>query len=131
MPAKTQSIAALIPVLQWLAGAGSGIVAYWLFDQARDRIEVDSPLGFLHAPFYARLSVMVFTFLVGTGASVLLAFLTGADVPSVLDASVAGFLSLVAAQVTHGYNDLPREPRTVYLYEDEDGDETSTITPSA
>lgn len=133
MPATLQSIESLIPFLQFLAGAGAGIVGAWLFDQLRDRLEDDSPLAFLLAPFYARIAVMLFTFLIGTGASVALAFITGADVPGVLDASVAGFLSLVAAQLTHAITSLPKTPpEVIYVeFEESNGDKDTHLTPSA
>lgn len=131
MPATLQSIEALVPLLQFLAGTGAGVAASYLFDWLRANLPDGSVLAFLYAPRYARLTVLALTFGIGTAASVLLAWATGAPLPEALDAAVAGFLSLVAAQVTHALQSLPSEPRSLIYFVDLEEDIPDGITPSA
>lgn len=102
-----QTLAVLVPWLQFLAGGGSGVLASWMFDRLRASRPLETiPAGHwlataLYAPRYARLIVLVLGAVVSVAATVLVALLTAGDLPAVLDSAVAAAVSGVASQLTH------------------------------
>lgn len=108
-----QTIAILLPMLQFAAGAGSGVIASWLFTRIRQALPKDTVvpwlLPILHAPRYARYTVLILSALIAIVASVLVALLTAGDLPAAFDAAFSAALAGIASQVAHGHNYLPDE----------------------
>lgn len=113
-----QSLNALLPYLGWLAGAGSGLVASWLFDQIRDNAAMPERLYlFLHTAAYARYISMALSVLIALAAVSAAALIEGRPVLAAVDTTLA---AIIAAQVRHAALYLPNTPPTIeYTYEHE------------
>jgi hypothetical protein len=125
MPVQLQTFEQVVIILQFLAGAGGGIVASLFFDWLRERVSFSDPglaAKVLHSPRYARFVVLTLTFLIGTAAAVAIAYLTAGDPGKVLDVAVAGFLGQLFAQLRHALTSLPAEPSvSAYIFTPEAG----------
>lgn len=111
-----RTLTILLPYLQFLAGAGSGWLASWLFDQLRDDIlpRPTYPVWLAHLinvavyrPLGARVTVFVLTALIAIGASITVALITGQPVLDAADASIASLLAILLGQVRHGVKTFP------------------------
>lgn len=113
-----QSLNALLPFLGWLAGAGSGLLASWLFDHIRDNPAMPGRLYlFLHTAAYARYISMALSVLIALVAVALAATIEGRPVLNTVDAALA---AIIAAQIRHAVLYLPSTPPTIeYTYDNE------------
>jgi hypothetical protein len=106
VPATT---AELVPLLIYLVGPGSGVIASLVFDWARkarpapaDSAPLDLVQTLLHVPFYARWSSFALATIVTLIFTVPLAWLQGGDIVTALDIQFASALAIVTSQVVHG-----------------------------
>ena len=107
----SQTLTILLPYLQFLAGAGSGWLASWLFDQLRDdwltrpywpRWAAHSlDVAFYH-PMGARVTVWVLTAGIALGAAISVAAITGQPILGAADTAIASLLAILLGQVRHG-----------------------------
>lgn len=111
-----QTLTLLLPYLQFLAGAGSGWLASWLFDQLRDDCLTRPywPLWASHTldtvfyrPMGARITVFALTALIAVGAAIAVAYITGQPVLAAADAAIASLLAILLGQVRHGVQTFP------------------------
>lgn len=100
----SETVAALLPILQFLVTAGgAGIAASWIFDALRalSPAPEDAPTNplaayaalALHSPRYSRVTVLVVAQLVGLVASVLLALVEGREIAPAVDMFAAALIS--------------------------------------
>lgn len=88
----TISLAALLPLLTWLAtAAGAGVIASHVFDLARAQLE-GRPAELLRNRAIARVVVLALACLVSIGAFALLDLISGQAVTARLDQALAGAL---------------------------------------
>jgi endonuclease/exonuclease/phosphatase (EEP) superfamily protein YafD len=131
----SQTTNVIIPVLSWLVSTGgAGFVASLIFDKARTAWAVPSlpawAAKLLHAPRYARWTVMLLATFISVGASALLALMQGQDVLVSVDAAFAASLSVIVSQIKHSFrqsthvsesdderNKTRSEPRKVKVFE--------------
>jgi hypothetical protein len=127
-----QTLTLLLPYLQFLAGAGSGWLASWLFDQLRDDWLVRPvwPLWAAHTldtvfyhPMGARITVWALTALIAVGASIAVAYITGQPALDAADTALASLLAILLGQVRHGVKTFPTVV-DIDLEEKNDGNET-------
>lgn len=107
-----QTLATILPLLQFLAStAGAGLVASRLFAWLRAECPPSRALAWpalarralplLHAPRYARFSVLVLSALISLVASAAVSGLTGRPLLPDLDACLSASLAAIVSQVWH------------------------------
>lgn len=106
-----QTLAILLPFLQFLVAGGSGALASWLFTALRNRypLPAEPPtsalavIGYwwLYVPLGALLSNFIAAGLISLGAAVLLALATQGDVLSAADAVIAALVAALLNQVVY------------------------------
>lgn len=105
------TIAALLPLLDWVAGVGAGVLASWLFDRLReDAVIPDAWRAILYTARYARYISLALSAGLAVLAASLAAALRGEPVLDVADATLAAIL---AAQIRHALTSLPAEPPVI------------------
>lgn len=112
LSAMPQTVVALVPLLKWLVGPGSGIAAYHLIEWARQRWPRPRwrlARLLLHAPRYLRLLSLVVPALIAIAASGVLAWIEGRSAVNAMDMVTAMWLSNWLSQALHGRQLSPEE----------------------
>lgn len=115
-----ESLRSLTPLLSWLAGAGAGWLASWLFDRIREDLTLPEGVeAWLYTPRYARYASIALAVFISIAATAGIALIEGAPVLNAVDAALAG---LIAAQIRHARLSLPGPVVEVNFTPDLDSD---------
>lgn len=114
-----ESLHALLPFLNWLAGAGAGLLASWLFDYLREETVIpDNWRAFLYTARYARYVWLALSIAVALLATAAAAAIDGRPVLNAVDVA---FASVIAGLFRHAQTSLSKAPPEIeYTFEPEE-----------